>query len=51
MNIDFCLIEKMKEKVLQIYKDSKNIKEINIKNKEGNLLQQLIYIWKRILLD
>lgn len=36
MDIDFSLIEKMKEKIFQIYNDSKNIKEIAIKNKEGN---------------
>ncbi len=36
MNIDFELIEKLKENVLQIYNDSRAIKEINIKNKEGN---------------
>lgn len=36
MNIDYSLIEMIKENVLQIYNDSKNIKEIDIKNKEGN---------------
>lgn len=36
MEIDFYLIEKIKEKVLQIYDNSKNIKEIAIANKEGN---------------
>lgn len=50
MNIDFSLIEMIKENVLQIYNDSKNIKEIDIKIKKVMiLLQQLIYIWKRIL--
>ena len=36
MNIDFDLIEYMKEKILKIYNDSKNIKDIEIKNKDGN---------------
>lgn len=33
MNIDFDLIKKIKEKVLQIYDDSKNIEEIDVKKK------------------
>ena len=36
MNIDFDLIEDLKEKILKIYNDSKNIGDIEIKNKEGN---------------
>lgn len=36
MNIDFSLIESIKEEVLQVYNNSKNIKEMEIKNKEGN---------------
>lgn len=29
MDIDFCLIEKIKEEVLQVYNNSKNIKEMH----------------------
>ncbi len=36
MNIDFSLIESIKEEVLQVYNNSKNIKEMEIKNKKGN---------------
>lgn len=51
MNIDFDLIKNIKEKVLQIYNDSKNIKEIDVKNKEGNDIVTAIdlYMEKRII--
>lgn len=51
MNIDFSLIEIIKENVLQIYNDSKNIKEIDIKNKEGNDIVTAIdlYMEKNII--
>ena len=35
MNIDFELIEYLKEKVLALYEESKNIHEMNVANKEG----------------
>ncbi len=36
MKIDFDLLEKLTEKIFQIYEEAKNIKELAIKNKEGN---------------
>lgn len=36
MDINFDFIEKLKERVLKIYEESKQIKEISIKNKERN---------------
>ncbi len=36
MDIDFEFAKKLKEKVLKIYEESKNIKDIAIKNKEKN---------------
>ena len=36
MNIDFELIDYLKNKVLEIYEKSKEIGDLNIKNKEGN---------------
>ena len=35
MNVDFELIEYLKEKVLALYEESKNIHEMNVANKEG----------------
>lgn len=36
MEINFDFIEKLKEKVLKIYEESKKIKNLSIKNKERN---------------
>lgn len=51
MNIDFNLIEDMKGKILKIYNDSKNIKDIDIKNKDGNDIVTAIdlYMEKNII--
>lgn len=51
MDIDFCLIEKIKENVLQIYNNSKKIKQIDIKSKEGNDIVTAIdlYMEKNII--
>lgn len=51
MNIDFDLIEYLKEKVLEIYKDSKEIKDIEVNKKEGNDIVTAIdlYMEKKII--
>ena len=51
MNIDFDLIEDMKEKILKIYEDSKKIKNIDVENKEGNDIVTAIdlYMEKNII--
>ena len=51
MKIDFNLIEEMQKKVLQIYNESRKIKEIDIKNKEGNDIVTAIdlYMEKNII--
>ena len=51
MNIDFDLIKDLKEKILEIYENSKKIKNINIENKEGNDIVTAIdlYMEKNII--
>lgn len=51
MNMNFDLIEEIKEKILQIYNDSKNIKNRDIKNKDGNDIVTAIdlYMEKNII--
>ena len=51
MDINFGLVEYLKEKILKIYDDSKNIEDLNIKNKEGNDIVTAIdlYMEKNII--
>lgn len=51
MNIDFDLINKLKERVLEIYNKSKDIKEVAVRNKEGNDIVTTIdlYMEKQII--
>lgn len=51
MNIDFDLIEHLKEKVLEIYNDSKEIKDIDVNKKDGNDIVTAVdlYMEKRII--
>ena len=51
MDINIKLIEYMTEKILKIYNDSKNIKDLDIKKKEGNDIVTAvdIYIEKNII--
>ena len=51
MNIDFDLIEHLKEKILEIYNDSKEIKDIDVNKKDGNDIVTTVdlYMEKRII--
>lgn len=51
MNIDFDLIEHLKEKVLEIYNDSKEIKDIDVNKKDGNDIVTAVdlYMERRII--